>query len=226
MEGNSQAAHGHSQPALWTPEGCLIINIRPAKQPRKAFSWACLYSHHGARKYFSAFWGPGSAWTDTCWQSPDILALHWAAISTYKSPLHPEPLIVLGLRLGPEPLELGSQMDTGQGGHGMLYVDPRLTHLFLSHESPSQARALNLKTMLYRPSSRVQREGLKYKGQWSQTSWGFLFVGFEFEYVDEWVSTCTHVCEHVCAGKFVCHFSEAIRLVFWVFHFPVVYQAS
>lgn len=72
---------------------------------------------------------------------------------------------MLGLRLGLESLELRSQMDTGQGGHGMLYVDPRQTHLFLSQETPSQARALNLKTVLCRPSSGVWREGLKYKGQ-------------------------------------------------------------
>lgn len=54
MEGNSQASHGPLQPALWTPEGCLIINTQPTKQPRKAFLPAFLYSHCGAGKRFSA----------------------------------------------------------------------------------------------------------------------------------------------------------------------------
>jgi hypothetical protein len=85
-------------------------------------------------------------------------------------------VIVLGLRLGLEPLELRSQMESGQGGHGMLHVDPRQTHLFLSHETPTQARALKLKTVLYRPSSGVQREGLKYKEQGSEKRFVCLFV--------------------------------------------------
>lgn len=54
MEGNSQASHGPLQPALWTPEGCLIINTQPTKQPRKAFLPAFLYSHHRDRQHFSA----------------------------------------------------------------------------------------------------------------------------------------------------------------------------
>lgn len=62
MEGNSQASHGPSQPALWTPEGCLIINTQPTKQPRKAFLPAFLYPHHRNRQHFSAsedLEGPG-----------------------------------------------------------------------------------------------------------------------------------------------------------------------
>lgn len=57
VEGNSQAPLGHSQPALWTPEGCLIINTCKQNSPKRCFFYqhSCILTK-GLKHLFLHLW--------------------------------------------------------------------------------------------------------------------------------------------------------------------------
>lgn len=75
VEGNSQAPLGHSQPALWTPEGCLIINTCKQNSPKRCFFFTNILAFWPKdSNTFSCICGSGGACTSTCWQSPTILS--------------------------------------------------------------------------------------------------------------------------------------------------------